>query len=148
MSLISWFQLFQLHFIIISIIIPTGLKILREERLDHLNYPENWSGFCLCCCVNYSLGDLVEIAAFGCRLNYARFNVRFNLLKNDFTRHHHLPLLLDIIITITVVVLVVIVILISKIIITIALSDMSSQSWVNWRKDCTCLCRVKQSPST
>ena len=62
--------------------------------------------------------DLVEISGFGCRLNYASFNVRFNLLKNDFTRHHHLSLLFNIIITITVVVLV-IVILISKIIITI-----------------------------
>ena len=62
--------------------------------------------------------DLVEITGFGRRLNYASFNVRFNLLKNDITRHHHLSLLLDIIITITVVVLA-IVILISKIIIII-----------------------------
>ena len=118
MSLISWFQLFQLHFIIISNIIPTALKIHREERLDHLNYRENSIRFCLCCCVNNSSMDLVEISGFGCRLNYASFNVRFNLLKNDFTRHHHLSLLFDIIITITVVVLV-IVILISKIIIII-----------------------------
>ena len=128
MSLISWFQLFQLHFIIISNIIPTGLKIHREERLDHLSYRENSSGFCLCCCVNYSLGDLVELAAFGCRLNYASFNVRFNLLKNDFTRHHHLSLLLDIIITIIIVVLV-IVILTSKIIIIINAIGVSHLSY-------------------
>ena len=69
--------------------------------------------------------DLVQISGFGCRLNYASFNVRFNLLKNDFTRHHHLSLLFDIIITITVVVLV-IVILISKIIINaIGVSHLS-----------------------
>ena len=72
--------------------------------------------------------DLVETTGFGCRLNYASFNVRINLLKNDFTRHHHLFLLLDIIITITVVVLV-IVTLISKIIITINAIGVSHLSY-------------------
>ena len=72
--------------------------------------------------------DLVEIAAFGCRLNYARFNVRFNLLKNDFTRHHYLSLLFDIIITIIFVVLI-IVIVISKIIIIINAIGVSHLSW-------------------
>ena len=72
--------------------------------------------------------DLVEISGFGCRLNYASFNVRFNLLKNDFTRHHYPSLLLDIMITIIVVVLV-IVILISKIIITINAIGVSHLSY-------------------
>ena len=72
--------------------------------------------------------DLVEIAAFGCRLNYARFNARFNLLKTDITRHHHLSLLFDIIITIMVVVLVT-VILIDKIIITINAIGVSHLSY-------------------
>ena len=72
--------------------------------------------------------DFVEITGFGCRLNYASFNVRFNLLKNDITRHHHLSLLFDIIITIIVVVLV-IVILINKIIIIINVIGVSHLSY-------------------
>ena len=96
--------------------------------------------------------DLVEITGFGRRLNYASFNVRFNLLKNDITRHQHLSLLFDIIITIIAAVLIIFIV-ISKIIIIIkAIGDshylahyswlrlvrrtvhVRRQSWVNWRK--------------
>ena len=49
-SLISRFQLGHLHFIISNVVIPTGLKILREEHLDHLKYQENSVAFVLLLC--------------------------------------------------------------------------------------------------
>ena len=110
--------------------------------------------------------DLVEITGFERRLNYASFNVRFNLLKNDITRHQHLSLLFDIIITIIAAVLIIFIV-ISKIIIIIkAIGDshlscpllMTAPRTTHspreetvmskLKKDCTCLCRVKQAPST
>ena len=53
--------------------------------------------------------DLVEIAAFGCRLNNLSFNVRFNPLKNDIESRS--SLLFDIIITIIVVVLIIVIVI-------------------------------------
>ena len=61
--------------------------------------------------------DLVEIAGFGCRLNYLSFNGRFHLLTNDMAASLSSSLF-DIIVTIMIVVLM-IVIVISKIIIII-----------------------------
>ena len=61
--------------------------------------------------------DLVKIAGFGCRLNYASFNVRFHLLKNDMAASPSSSLF-DIFITIFFVAII-IVIVISKIIIII-----------------------------
>ena len=46
----------------ISNVIPTGLKILRKEHLDHLKYRETSGRFCLCCCVNL------------CQLQFYRFS--------------------------------------------------------------------------
>ena len=101
-SLILWFQLVHPHFTI-SNVIPTGLKILREEHIEHLKYQENSSRFCLCCCVNYSSIDFVKIAGFGCRLNYQSFNGRFHLLEKDMAESSSSSLF-DIIITFIVVV--------------------------------------------
>ena len=76
-SLISWFQLGHLrsrsapghlHLIISNVVIPTGLKILREEHLDHLKYRENSVAFVLLLCQLQFYG-LVNVAGFGWRLN-------------------------------------------------------------------------------
>ena len=61
--------------------------------------------------------DLVEIAGFGCRLNYLSFNGRVHLLTNDMAASTSSSLF-DIIVTIILVVLI-FVIVISKIIIII-----------------------------
>ena len=158
-SLILWFQLVHPHFTI-SNVIPTGLKILREEHIEHLKYQENSSRFCLCCCVNYSSIDFVKIAGFGCRLNYQSFNGRFHLLEKDMAESSSSSLF-DIIITFIVVV--------ShhhlhwhqqdkhrnqcnrcqSFILPsthdCALSDAQFMSKL--KKDCTCLCRVEQASS-
>ena len=72
-SLISRFQVghlrsrsapCHLHFIISYVVIPTGLKILREEHLDYLKYRENSVAFVLLLCQLQFYG-LVNVAGFG-----------------------------------------------------------------------------------
>ena len=83
-SFVSWFQLVHLHFIISNVVIPTGLKILREEHLDHLKYRENSVAFVLLLCQLQFYG-LVNVAGFGWRLNYLSFNGRFHPLSKEMT---------------------------------------------------------------
>ena len=62
----------HLHFIISNVVIPTGLKILREEQLNHLKYRENSVAFVLLLCQlqfkNFPHGLDPNLISFKCIL--------------------------------------------------------------------------------